>query len=102
MRVSLARALISQPEILFLDEPFAALDVRTRREMHALVLAKSVGKTVVFVTHDLADAAKLADRVLVVDGPPLSVIVDLPVVFPHPRTPQQVAHVVGQVEEATA
>lgn len=102
MRVSLARALFSEPEILFLDEPFAALDVRTRREMHDLVLAKSIGRTVILVTHDLADAARLADRVLLVDGPPLSVMIDLTVPFSHPRSPHQIASVVAQVEEATA
>ena len=101
MRASLARALVSEPEILLLDEPFAALDAHTRREMHNLVLAHAVGRTVLLVTHDLADAARLADRVVVVDGPPLAIVVDVPVSFAYPRTPEQVAGVVKMVEEAT-
>lgn len=98
MRASLARALVSRPEVLFLDEPFAALDGATRRDLAVIVAALLPEVTVVMVTHDLADAARLADRVVVVDGPPLRVIFDLPVLSDRPRAPGAVAEVVAQVE----
>ena len=70
-RVGLARALINDPPVLLMDEPFAALDPVTRREMqeHVVRLQADLGKTVVMVTHDPADAARMADRVAVIrDG----------------------------------
>lgn len=68
-RASLARALIRQPELLLLDEPFAALDALTRIRMHALVLAlwRTHRPAVLLVTHDVEEAMALADRVLVLD-----------------------------------
>jgi glycine betaine/proline transport system ATP-binding protein len=70
-RVGLARALAVDPEILFLDEPFSALDPLIRRDMQSEVLRlhDEVGKTMVFITHDLSEALKLGDRILVMrDG----------------------------------
>jgi len=70
-RVALARALILRPSLLLLDEPFAALDAITREELQRdlLQMVRSSGATVVFVTHDIAEAVYLADRVdLVEDG----------------------------------
>ena len=66
-RVALARALLDWPGLLLLDEPFGALDALTRSEMHSLVLRlwHEVGFTAVIVTHDVAEALFLADRVLV-------------------------------------
>ena len=70
-RVGLARALAVDPEILFFDEPFSALDPLIRRDMQNEVirLHREVGKTMVFITHDLSEALKLGDRILVMrDG----------------------------------
>jgi sulfonate transport system ATP-binding protein len=68
-RVSLARALVREPDLLLLDEPFAALDALTRLAMHHLVegLWQRHGPAVLLVTHDVDEALLLADRVLVLD-----------------------------------
>ena len=70
MRVSIARALISQPEVLFLDEPFSALDEPTRHELQDLVLElkQKFQMTIVFVTHSFYEAAYLADRILILSN----------------------------------
>jgi NitT/TauT family transport system ATP-binding protein len=69
-RVALARALILRPALLLLDEPFAALDAITREELQRdlLQMCSTRGTSVVFVTHDIAEAVYLADRVDVVEG----------------------------------
>jgi len=70
-RVGLARALASDPQLLMFDEPFSALDPLIRRDMQNEVirLHEEVGKTMVFITHDLAEALKLGDRILIMrDG----------------------------------
>ena len=71
-RVALARVLILQPEILLMDEPFAALDALTRQEMQQLLLElwETLAHTVVFVTHDVREAVTLADRVIMMDKNP--------------------------------
>lgn len=68
-RVALARVLIMKPDVLLLDEPFAALDAQTREEMQDLLLAicQRLSHTVIFVTHDVNEAILLADRVLLFD-----------------------------------
>lgn len=70
-RVGLARALSVDPDVMFLDEPFSALDPLIRRDMQAEVmrLHRELGKTMVFITHDLAEAMKLGDRIAIMrDG----------------------------------
>jgi glycine betaine/proline transport system ATP-binding protein len=70
-RVGLARALAADPDVLLIDEPFSALDPLIRRDMQNEVirLHEEVGKTMVFITHDLAEALKLGDRILIMrDG----------------------------------
>jgi osmoprotectant transport system ATP-binding protein len=64
-RVAIARALAADPPVILLDEPFGALDALTRLELHRqfLELKKTLGKTIVLVTHDLAEAFRLADRI---------------------------------------
>lgn len=68
-RVEIARALASRPKLLLMDEPFGALDEITKRAMQneLLALQKKLGMTVVFITHDIREAMKLGDRVLVME-----------------------------------
>lgn len=78
-RVALARALAGEPNILLLDEPFSALDPETRAALRQDVrrLARARGATLVTVTHDLADAAALADRAFLLAGTPSSIVDDI-------------------------
>ncbi len=88
-RVAIARALVSDAKILLLDEPFAALDEQTRLKLggQLLTLLEEHGKTVVFVTHSLAEAAYLSDRIVVM-GPRPAVIKDIMTVpLGRPRHP---------------
>jgi glycine betaine/proline transport system ATP-binding protein len=75
-RVGLARALATDPEMMLFDEPFSALDPLIRRDMQAEVirLHHEVGKTMIFITHDLSEALKLGDRILIMrDGAPVQI-----------------------------
>ncbi|MBK7756502.1 MAG: ABC transporter ATP-binding protein [Deltaproteobacteria bacterium] len=87
MRVSIARALVSQPTLLLLDEPFSAIDALTRARLHSELgqILDERGLTTLLVTHDLHEAALLADRVIALAGPPLRVLLDVPVSLPAPR-----------------
>ena len=86
-RVGLVRAFALDAPILLMDEPFAALDEMTREEMrHLLIrLREPLGTTVVFVTHSIAEAAFLSDRVAVMSARPGRIIDVVDVLFPHPR-----------------
>ena len=87
-RASLCRALIHEPQLLMLDEPFAALDSFTREElwcvMRDLHAARPV--TIILVTHDLREAAFLADRVFCMSARPGRIIAERRVTFPRPRS----------------
>ncbi len=87
MRVSLARALITNPKVLLLDEPFAALDEITRQRLDEQLrqLWISRGITTVFVTHSTAEAAFLAQRAVVMSPRPGRIILDTPIDLPHER-----------------
>jgi NitT/TauT family transport system ATP-binding protein len=89
-RVDLARAYANDPDVLLMDEPFAALDVQTKAVMQEAVLElwKSTGKTVVFVTHDLEEAVFLSDTVVVLSSRPGRVHAIMPIDLPRPRTAQ--------------
>jgi NitT/TauT family transport system ATP-binding protein len=86
-RVGLVRAFALDAPILLMDEPFAALDEMTREEMrHLLIrLCEPLGTTVVFVTHSIAEAAFLSDRVAVMSDRPGRIVDVVDVPFPHPR-----------------
>jgi NitT/TauT family transport system ATP-binding protein len=87
MRASLCRALIHEPQLLMLDEPFGALDAFTREELWCVIrdLHASSGVTVVLVTHDLREAVFLADRIFVMSARPGRVLVEREVDFERPR-----------------
>lgn len=86
-RVAIARTLASGPRVLLMDEPFAALDTQTRGQMQDFLtsLWESERKTVLFVTHDVAEAAFLADTVVLLRPRPTSVHSLFRVPFPRPR-----------------
>ena len=86
-RVALGRVMVQDPQALLLDEPFGALDAMTREKLslELLQMWRGSGRTVVMVTHDINEAALLADRVVVLSRRPGQVVADLAVDLPRPR-----------------
>jgi NitT/TauT family transport system ATP-binding protein len=86
-RVALARAFVTEPELLLLDEPFVSLDMPVGNRLRGILLKLWSARptTVLFVTHDLREAIYLADRIIFLSRGPSRVILDVPVDLPRPR-----------------
>ena len=86
-RVEIARALAANAEVLYMDEPFGALDFLTRLKMRADLVRiwQAEKKTILFVTHDIEEAVQLADRIVVMSRRPATVAEEVPVNLPRPR-----------------
>jgi NitT/TauT family transport system ATP-binding protein len=86
-RVAVARCFLSDPAVMLMDEPFAALDCQTRLmlQQELLELWEQNHKTVIFVTHDVEEAILLSDRILVLSRQPGHIVAEFPVPFPRPR-----------------
>ena len=91
-RVAIARALAYNPAVLLMDEPFAALDALTRDDMQRLLadVWRETGKTVIYVTHNVAEAVYLADRVVVMTPHPGRLKSEISIALPRPRDPLSV------------
>lgn len=89
-RVALARAIITEPGLLLLDEPFSSLDAPVANHLRRILIevCDRRSSTVLFVTHDLREALYLADRILFVSSRPGEIVLDHNVDIPRPRTPE--------------
>src|SRR5206468_9932968 len=92
-RVALARALATEPDVLLMDEPFAALDAQTRDLLHDELerIWAETGRTIIFVTHNVREAIRLGDRVALLTFRPGRVKSEFPVDLPRPRHLEDVA-----------
>jgi NitT/TauT family transport system ATP-binding protein len=99
-RVGLARALATEPRILLMDEPFAAVDAMTRELMQDEVaqIVQETGQTIIFITHSVDEAITLGDRIVVVSNRPGRVKEIIPVTIPRPRSGRQIRHVPEYIE----
>jgi NitT/TauT family transport system ATP-binding protein len=91
-RVALARALATEPDVLLMDEPFAALDAQTRDLLHEELerIWAETGRTIIFVTHNVREAIRLGDRVILLTFRPGRVKREFPVDLPRPRVLEDV------------
>lgn len=89
-RVAIARALAMEPEVLLMDEPFAALDVQTRDLLHEELVGihKTTGKTILFVTHNINEAILLGDRIIVLSSVLKDIKKEFLIEIPRPRDPE--------------
>ena len=103
-RVALARALAQEPDVLLMDEPFGALDAMTRDLLHDELerIWSETGKTIVFVTHNVREAARLGDRIVLLTSRPGRVAVEFPVDIDRPRRIESpaVSSLAGEVTAA--
>lgn len=105
-RVAIARALLPSPPLMFLDEPFSALDAMTRDQMNVLLQQVQAAEhvTTLLITHSILEAVFIADRVLVMSGRPGAILDDVMVDFPRPRTlslreTAEFSAIVGRIRE---
>lgn len=93
-RVAIARTLAVEPELILLDEPFAALDAHTRTKVQSQFtqLWERSASTVVMVTHDIVEALSLSDRVVVFSGRPGRIMADIPITWPRPRDIEEIRY----------
>ncbi len=111
-RVSICRALVNDPSILLMDEPFSALDAITRDQMNVLLLdlwQQQQARTALFITHSIREAVLLSDRIFVMTRRPATIVRDVVVPFPRPRRPELTeevefnrlcSHLRGMIEES--
>jgi NitT/TauT family transport system ATP-binding protein len=90
-RAAIARALIHDPKLVLMDEPFGALDALTREKMNLELLRiwERDRKTVIFITHSISEAVFLSDRVVVMSKRPARIIDDVVIPLPRPRAVEQ-------------
>jgi NitT/TauT family transport system ATP-binding protein len=93
-RAAIARALVHDPKLVLMDEPFGALDALTREKMNLELLRiwKEAGKTIVFVTHGISEAVFLGNRVVVLTAGPARMADNFPIDLPYPRTLDMKTH----------
>jgi NitT/TauT family transport system ATP-binding protein len=86
-RASIARTLVYRPDVILMDEPFGALDAQTRMVMQGDLqsLSQSARATVLFITHDIAEAVLLADNVVIMSSRPARVLANVAIKMPRPR-----------------
>ena len=91
-RVDIIRVLAVDPEVVFMDEPFGALDYFTKEKLQEYILDiwRNTGKTIVFITHDLPEAVAMSDRVIIMTARPGSIKSQYPITLPRPRNPYEI------------